>query len=452
VSRKRSRGLTSLLGPSSGAGVALLATVALVGAFARPAPGAPNRAPATTFAPYTPRGKLLGVVPSRPAVQPAVPSASAAKHLARASARSPLVYHGGPVQHSSAIYAIFWVPSPYSFPAGYANLVSRYFSDVAHDGYKVSNVYASDTQYYDMSRGVKQFVPYSVSYSGAFAVTDPLPIDGCPNYLLADGSFSTNCITDAQIETEVSTVIASHHLPTGLGAEYFVFTPQGLASCGDASALVHGGCYAPLNYNGYCAYHSSTTTSQSAVLYADMPYIAFDACSSGQSPNANPADALLSATSHEHNETITDPLGNAWYDSQGNENGDKCATTYGAPLGTTGSGQFNQVINGHDYWLQQEWSNRANACVQANTYPQPTASFTYTPGGPAHGTNVRFTVTVHDSDDTRFTYHWTFPNGKVSTLRRPIHAFGLAGTKTVTLIVVDAHGDQIKVTQTISVT
>ena len=35
-----------------------------------------------------------------------------------------------------------------------------------------------------------------------------------------------------------------------------------------------------------------------------------------------------------------------------------------APLGTASNGaKYNQVINGHFYWYQQEWSNQTNdAC------------------------------------------------------------------------------------------
>ncbi len=32
-----------------------------------------------------------------------------------------------------------------------------------------------------------------------------------------------------------------------------------------------------------------------------------------------------------------------------------------------GFGYYNQVINGRQYLLQQEWSNRTNRCVQRGT-------------------------------------------------------------------------------------
>ena len=72
---------------------------------------------------------------------------------------------------------------------------------------------------------------------------------------------------------------------------------------------------------------------------------------------------MLSVVSHEANETITDALGNAWYDAAGYENGDKCAWNFGTQLGGGTGTHYNQVINGHHYELQQEWSNYSSRCV-----------------------------------------------------------------------------------------
>jgi len=388
-----------------------------------------------------PDARFLGVVRSR----------THAASAARSAATPPLTYHHGPVQHSSRVYPIFWIPPSYSLPAGYQTLVTQYFNDVAHDSFKTSNVYASDTQYFDVAGGAKRFLSYSTSVRPAIVDNHALPADGCANYLLDDGSTSTNCITDAQIEDEIQSVIADRGLPSGLGIEYFLFTPQGLASCFDATALASGGCYDPFSFDGFCAYHSSTDFSPSAVLYANMPFAQLAGCSSDESPNGNAADSVLNVTSHEHNETMTDPLGSGWFDSGGMENGDKCAFTFGAALGSTATGQYNQVINGHRYWLQLEWSNRKAGCVARNAFPQPTASFTFSPTAPGPGTKVKFSSTAHDVDDTVLTYRWTFPDGAVSTLRSPAHAFSTPGAKQVALVVFDAHGDQVRVTHTVNV-
>jgi hypothetical protein len=50
----------------------------------------------------------------------------------------------------------------------------------------------------------------------------------------------------------------------------------------------------------------------------------------------------------------------------GQENGDKCAWTFGAAHGSPGA-KFNQVINEDKYYLQQEWSNLSGGCVLTGT-------------------------------------------------------------------------------------
>jgi hypothetical protein len=86
------------------------------------------------------------------------------------------------------------------------------------------------------------------------------------------------------------------------------------------------------------------------------------ACDIGQHPNNDDADATINVTSHEHNETITDPHGSAWYDRRGFEDGDKCAWNFGTAL-NTGPSLYNQSIGTGKYYLQQEWSNKSSGCV-----------------------------------------------------------------------------------------
>jgi hypothetical protein len=62
----------------------------------------------------------------------------------------------------------------------------------------------------------------------------------------------------------------------------------------------------------------------------------FDSCiaQSPESPNGSiTADSMASAIAHEIGETVTDPDLNAWFDANGNENGDKCAWNFGASYG-----------------------------------------------------------------------------------------------------------------------
>src|SRR5207302_6117735 len=93
--------------------------------------------------------------------------------------------------------------------------------------------------------------------------------------------------------------------------------------------------------------------------------------------NNGPADGVLSAVSHEHNESTTDPQpNNAWTDWQpgcnqfsppycGGEIGDKCnndgtADSHLVPQDDTFGDDtpYNEIINSHHYLLQTEWSNQ----------------------------------------------------------------------------------------------
>src|SRR5438270_4743305 len=71
---------------------------------------------------------------------------------------------------------------------------------------------------------------------------------------------------------------------------------------------------------------------------------------------------------------MAEPDGNGWMDSNGFEVGDKCdvGPQVGTPLGFAPDGSpYNQVINGHQYVLQEEWANVDSSgdsdCVQATT-------------------------------------------------------------------------------------
>ena len=285
-------------------------------------------------------GKTLGMVPA----------ANSYAHSASGSLGSGnLAYHGGPVEHTNATYAIYWVPSGYSVSSDYQSVINRFFTDVAADNGKSSSVYYSDTQYYDGSGHIS----YSSSFGGSYLDTASLPGSGCSD------AYTSVCLSDAQIQAEIQRVVAARGWPTGPTTEYFLFTAKGIGSCSGSSCA----------FTQYCAYHSWAGSGSSEILYANMPYADTvpAACDAGQHPNGSDADATLNVTSHEHNETITDENGNAWYDRRGYENGDKCAWKFGTELGTTAYGQYNQLINGDPYQLQQEYSNASARCVLTGT-------------------------------------------------------------------------------------
>jgi len=70
----------------------------------------------------------------------------------------------------------------------------------------------------------------------------------------------------------------------------------------------------------------------------------------------------------------------------------------------------------------------------------PVADFTYAPASPTVGQTVTFTDASTDADGTVEAWAWDFDDGTTSTVENPTHAFTVAGTYTVSLIVTDDKG------------
>jgi hypothetical protein len=293
-------------------------------------------------------GPMLGVV-----------SHAGARGAAAAVSLGPAVYHGGAVMSTNTTYAIYWVPNGFSVDASYESLIDRYLGDVAAASGSQSNVYAVATQYYDMSASIQ----YASTFGGSYVDTRPFPANGC------DDGQDAVCLTDAQLQQEIQTVIGARGWHEGTSSLFFVMTPDGVGSCFDA-----GGTQCTTNV--YCAYHSDFFDSNTGrrVIYANEPYAGtiFGCTRPGGTqgfPNDHDADATINTISHEHNEAVTDPFGDAWWanDTDGNEIADLCAGDFSSVIGTTGGQPYNQLINGHAYSLQLEYSNDNAACAAGYT-------------------------------------------------------------------------------------
>ena len=147
---------------------------------------------------------------------------------ARPQARQgDLIYHGGPVMHTNKTYAIYWVPSGYSMTASYKSTINQYFTDVAAASGATSNVYAVETQYYDLAPNPNPGnVQYSSTFGGSVTDTGAFPPNGCPATTAC-----TVCLTDAQIIAKIHAVIAAQGWTKNDYDQFFLFTPQGVGSC-----------------------------------------------------------------------------------------------------------------------------------------------------------------------------------------------------------------------------
>ncbi len=304
----------------------LLALAGPAGALVRPAPPL--------------RHRILGKAAVRGALPPLVTAGQ-------------LTYHGGSVMRTNKTFAIYWVPAGWTMVSGYRSTINRYLHDSAVDSGGTQNVYSTQVQYSDSTGPIA----YLQKYGGSTSSRAAFPANGCPRYMGL-----RVCLTDSQVAAEIRAVIAAKGWVAGPTHAFFLFLPKNVGVCDDSTGSACA-------FKSYCAYHSWVGSGPTQIVYADMPYsdTAPDACATGRRPNGNDADDTLNVASHEHREMIEDPSGDGWYDSAGNEGADKCAWKFGVPLGSTSTGSYNQTINGHYYFVQEEWTNARSTCVQRGT-------------------------------------------------------------------------------------
>ena len=400
---------------------------------------------------------------------PDVPTGTPGPQIVHPPGAPNLDWQGGPVMHTNRTYVIYWNPSnctfnsaPCAYDSGYQALVNGFLTNVAADSHKATNVYALTGQYGD-STG-RAF--YDSRFVAAVQDGDAVTSNGCalpPPPPTSTGPGWTLCVSNTQLKAEVTHVVSVDHLPTGIGSIYFVVMPNGFGSCfaagPDNCSVSGGGTVVDPVTGSFCGFHSAMGTVGNPTLYADIPYNAVTGhCrSNNPRPNGNPADATLGTLSHEHIETITDPLPEGvanqftgWVqNSDGEEMADLCADSFGNALGTTSSGAYNEIIGTGRYVLQEEWSNEdsGGSCQQRDeTDPVSTSA-------PSHGVvdlPVTFAGSASDPDGSIASYVWSFGDGSALAAGAHLsHTFSRAGRYSVTLTIQDIAGQRASSVRTI---
>jgi hypothetical protein len=354
-------------------------------------------------------------------------------------------YNGGPVMPSNTDYMVLWSPNGVSaYPSEFVPGVGQFFRDLAHDSGGNQNVDSVGPQYNDLTGAVAK---YDVRFGGVLLDRHPYPASQCPATAPV-----TNCLTDAQIQQELVKFVTARHLKTDRSHEYFLLTPPHVESCFSANPSTNfDGCSAgePSPFRAFCAYHQNTALP-TMLFYANDPYDADNArCQDGNYPNGISDGEINGGLSHEHMESVTDPIPNdAWTNgsgaNQGLEVGDQCNRVRGNPLGTAPNGaMYNQVINGHFYWYQEEWSNLTHSCVQRLTLPStlPTATETVT----ADGTDMTFDASGSTAPGGVADFSWQFNDAFAAqtveqTTPTITHTFPAAGAYSTGLAVFNPDG------------
>jgi hypothetical protein len=126
-------------------------------------------------------------------------------------------------------------------------------------------------------------------------------------------------------------------------------------------ATAHG--YNASGFGQYCAWHSWTSSSYGNIAYTNLPYITDAGASCGanfvNAGSTGLTDGITIVAGHEMAETETDQYpSSGWLDSNGAENGDKCAWI------RSGQGAAaNITLSTGTFAVQSLWSNATTNCV-----------------------------------------------------------------------------------------
>jgi len=250
-------------------------------------------------------------------------------------------YHGGPLITSTATHIYYIWYGDWTNNNSAQNILKDFANNIGGSSY-----FNINTTYYD-NLGIKvQNLPNAafpnlrspVLYSQAQAT------DNTGGYYPLGKS-----LTDSNIQQIVSTAISSGSIGNAdLNAVYFVLTS---ADVNESS----GFC------TKYCGWHTHGTIAGMDIKYSFVgnPDRCPSACEwQTTSPNGNPgADGMASIIAHELEEAVTDPDLNAWYDTLGRENADKCAWTFGTTSTAPNGSLYNVTLGNSNYLIQQNWVN-----------------------------------------------------------------------------------------------
>jgi hypothetical protein len=236
-----------------------------------------------------------------------------------------ITYYNGPVMTGATNVYYIW----------YGNWTNNSATTILTDlmrGFTGSPLFNTNTTYYN---GSGQRVLNSINF--VQSIND--------NYSLGTS------LSDANILSIVTNAITNGALPKDPNGVYFILT----------SADVIGTSGFGTNY---CGWHNHAPIMNTDIKYSFVGDASTQAPSScialtpSLAPNGNlGADGMASVIFHELAETVTDPDLNAWFDSRGAENADKCAWNFGTTYTTATSKKANVRLGGRDFLIQQNWVN-----------------------------------------------------------------------------------------------
>ncbi len=240
---------------------------------------------------------------------------------------SPIINHGGGVMTGSPAIHLIW----------YGNWNQANGSDTP----------AGQKLVFDFMYGLNQssYLMLNSDYTGSNTIG--MPQQANVGYL---GGRKATRLGDADIKTIVTNYINGHGGAQN-NAVYFVLTSSDVNE-------TSGFC------TKYCGWHTKGSINNVDVKYSFVGNA--NRCLSGcaaqtVSPNGNAGvDGMISVVAHELVEATSDPDLNAWYDSSGAENADKCAWTFSSAQQALTTGAYYNTT------LPTSTSSSNNYLIQRN--------------------------------------------------------------------------------------
>ena len=266
---------------------------------------------------YRATGRGFGAVDTRPfaSFRAAVAGAT--------TGQNGIAYHGGPLMTNATNIYLIWY-GDWTSSAKTKQVLTSFGTSLTG-----STLYNTNSSYTDSSKRKVQNIVQLVSQS-------------------SDNYSQGKALSDYGVAMVVYSAMNAGKLPKDQNGVYFVLSSPDVTETSGFGTR-------------YCGWHSYFTVGSAAYKFSfvgNAVKIAPSACGVRPvSPNGDPAgDAMASILFHELSETVTDPMLNAWYDTNGQENGDKCAWKYGTTFTVSGA-TANVKLGGKNWLIQQNWLN-----------------------------------------------------------------------------------------------
>lgn len=247
-----------------------------------------------------------------------------------------MTYHNGQVQSYPQVWIVFWGSwwsSTCAGSQGHGGSDEGYLYSYFHAlGWEDDGLSPISTQYHDQWG---EFPTFPSAIWGGWIV---------------DCGDPPSSATQSQLASEAATFAGWFHANESAtinsSTQIIIVSPSGTNP---------GGGFG----NKYCAWHSYTSYNSADLSYTNLPYMPDQGSNCGANWVQGPMDGWSIVAGHEFAESDTDPWLNAWYDSDGEEIGDKCAWT----------DLFAESLSGSLYAQQPEWDNHTTSCQAHSSIP-----------------------------------------------------------------------------------